>query len=196
MPKRSDAHMSQRRRQILDAALACFEEEGFEAATMKGIGRRAGLSIGALYTHFKNKRELVLVLLDERNQQRNHTVIASLDEFRNFLAEAALELTGILFPGRFNLNIHMMQLGFSDEEIRKALALSTESNNSLLRRTLVGLRDSGQIRPDYDIEKGAQLLTWLGIGSLYCNFLAGTANAEMLKALFDSELDRMRPAGV
>jgi AcrR family transcriptional regulator len=55
MPRRSS---EQRRREILDAALACFTASGFGAATMADIRERAGASTGSIYHHFKSKEQI------------------------------------------------------------------------------------------------------------------------------------------
>lgn len=59
MPKVSKAHMEARYEQILDAAVACFAENGFHQTTMQDICRKAGLSPGALYRYFSSKEEMV-----------------------------------------------------------------------------------------------------------------------------------------
>jgi AcrR family transcriptional regulator len=38
---------------ILDAALELFREQGFDAATMRGIAERAGVATGAAYYYPK-----------------------------------------------------------------------------------------------------------------------------------------------
>jgi AcrR family transcriptional regulator len=43
------------RQRILDAALACFLEEGYEQATIARIRERSGVSNGALFHHFASK---------------------------------------------------------------------------------------------------------------------------------------------
>jgi len=53
-----------RRQQILEAALTCFGEKGFHAATMDDLVRASGLSKGSLYWHFKSKDEVFLALFD------------------------------------------------------------------------------------------------------------------------------------
>jgi len=47
-----------RRRQILQAALACFAEHGFSQTTMEAIQRRSGASNGTVYHFFKSKEQL------------------------------------------------------------------------------------------------------------------------------------------
>jgi AcrR family transcriptional regulator len=47
-----------RRRQILEAALACFTDLGFAATTMADVCQRARASVGSVYHHFKSKEQL------------------------------------------------------------------------------------------------------------------------------------------
>ncbi len=51
-----------RRAQILEAALRCFSERGYHAATMDDVAREAGLSKGSLYWHFPSKADVFLGL--------------------------------------------------------------------------------------------------------------------------------------
>lgn len=45
---------------IFDAALALFQERGYDATTMRAIAERAGLSLGSSYHYFASKEHLVL----------------------------------------------------------------------------------------------------------------------------------------
>lgn len=53
-----------RRAQILEAALGCFSEKGYHAATMDDLAAAAGLSKGSLYWHYTSKEEVFLALFD------------------------------------------------------------------------------------------------------------------------------------
>jgi AcrR family transcriptional regulator len=50
---------------ILDAAREVFGEIGFEAATVRDIVRRSGLSVGAFYNYYRSKEEVFDALADE-----------------------------------------------------------------------------------------------------------------------------------
>lgn len=54
-----------RRREILDAALACFSERGFEKTTVEDIRGRSGASNGSLYHHFGSKERIAASLYVE-----------------------------------------------------------------------------------------------------------------------------------
>ena len=47
-----------RRTQILDAALACFTEHGYEQTTIDAIRARSGASVGSIYHHFGGKEDI------------------------------------------------------------------------------------------------------------------------------------------
>ncbi|MBN1889641.1 MAG: TetR/AcrR family transcriptional regulator [Thermoflexales bacterium] len=57
MTPRADVS-TERRAQIIQAALACFVREGYNNTTMDDIVKESGLSKGSLYWYFKGKDEL------------------------------------------------------------------------------------------------------------------------------------------
>jgi len=54
------------RRAILVAAAKVFDDVGYEAATISGILKEAGVTKGALYFHFASKDELAQAVLAEQ----------------------------------------------------------------------------------------------------------------------------------
>ena len=52
------------REQILEAALATFEEHGLHTTTLRDVAIRAGMSLSGVHWYFKNKDELVAALAD------------------------------------------------------------------------------------------------------------------------------------
>ena len=60
---RGRADATRRRRQaILDAALACFADKGYDDTTLADIRRRAGASTGSIYHHFGSKEQIAATL--------------------------------------------------------------------------------------------------------------------------------------
>jgi len=68
VPKVSEAHLTQRRQQIMAAALACFSRQGFHRTTMQDIVKESGLSAGAFYTYFASKEAIVVALAEEHHR--------------------------------------------------------------------------------------------------------------------------------
>jgi len=68
VPKVSEEHLEGRRRQITEAALACFSRQGFHRTTMQDIVRESGLSAGAVYRYFESKESIVAALAEEHHR--------------------------------------------------------------------------------------------------------------------------------
>ncbi|WP_022900227.1 TetR/AcrR family transcriptional regulator [Humibacter albus] len=65
MPKVSEEHREQRRKQILDAAERSFARKGFHDTSMSDIIGEAGLSVGAIYGHYASKSELIAAVAEQ-----------------------------------------------------------------------------------------------------------------------------------
>jgi AcrR family transcriptional regulator len=55
----------EKRAHLLAAALALFAEKGYEATSVDAIAQQAGVAVGSFYQYFRNKRQLLLVLMDQ-----------------------------------------------------------------------------------------------------------------------------------
>ena len=57
---RKEKKTEERRKQILEAAIAVFSQKGYASTTVPEIAEAAGLATGTLYLYFPNKRDLFL----------------------------------------------------------------------------------------------------------------------------------------
>ncbi|HEY3353807.1 MAG TPA: helix-turn-helix domain-containing protein [Polyangia bacterium] len=61
---RRNAQKLETRRVVLDAALALFEERGYEPTTMRALAERAGVALGTIFTHFPDKPALLVAAFE------------------------------------------------------------------------------------------------------------------------------------
>ena len=73
------------RERILNAALKCFVESGFHAASMASIAEAAQMSAGLMYRYFENKNAIMLAII-ERQLEQMGCRIRQLQSSRNFKA--------------------------------------------------------------------------------------------------------------
>lgn len=62
---RGEQRIAMTRKKLKEAALGVFSEKGVEATTVEDITEKANLGKGTLYTHFTDKEEVVLVLVED-----------------------------------------------------------------------------------------------------------------------------------
>jgi len=68
------------RRQLVQAATALFAARGYEAASIEAVLEEAGVSRGALYHHFEDKRALFEAVLDTVEGDLAATVMAAAND--------------------------------------------------------------------------------------------------------------------
>lgn len=91
MPRVSAQHEQEVRDRIVRAALAVFAARGFHRATMQDIVRESGLSVGAIYTYFRSKSDLILAgcdLITDQELAQLGGRLASVSGYRDRIAAA------------------------------------------------------------------------------------------------------------
>lgn len=63
------AATTDRREQILKAALVCFAKRGFHQASMHDISTEAGISVGLIYRYFENKEAVISAMADRHKAE-------------------------------------------------------------------------------------------------------------------------------
>lgn len=89
------------REQILDAARELFAERGYEAVTMREIGKRIEYSATALYNHFADKEALVRELCRR--------------DFRDFAERFMTAVVGSKSPVESMCRAGLVYLGFAEQ---------------------------------------------------------------------------------
>jgi TetR/AcrR family transcriptional regulator, transcriptional repressor of aconitase len=85
MPKVSEEHLANRRRQILDAAANCFARNGFHRTSMQDIVRESGVSAGLVYRYFTGKDDMILAIVDEWHTTRTASLNKASDPLAAYL---------------------------------------------------------------------------------------------------------------
>jgi AcrR family transcriptional regulator len=65
VPRVSAAHEQEVRDRILAAATRVFAEKGYHSSTIADVVRESGLSVGAIYTYFSGKDELIRLTCED-----------------------------------------------------------------------------------------------------------------------------------
>jgi AcrR family transcriptional regulator len=65
LPAPMQRRSREKRERLKSAALALFGERGYERTTLEEIASRADTAVGGVYLHFRTKRQILLVLMDD-----------------------------------------------------------------------------------------------------------------------------------
>jgi len=110
---------------LLDAALACLVEHGYEGTTTGRVCERAGLSRGAHLHHFGTRPVLVAAALEELAMRRLEEIrgeVASLPDGDARIEQALDAIWGWFTGPLFQASIDLAAAARTDEELRASLA--------------------------------------------------------------------------
>jgi AcrR family transcriptional regulator len=134
------------RAQILDAAERIFAREGFRGASVEAIAEEAGFSHGAIYSNFKGKEDLFLVLVEERIDTRLARVYEAADAELSRGAEpleAARAFVAMLNQER---EAYLLLVDFWNQAVRDPKAASRFADRHQRLRTVIGRIVEGVVR--------------------------------------------------
>lgn len=131
----------ERRAQILDAAAQCFAEKGYHAASMDELVKSSGLSKGALYWHFKGKREIFRSLLErwmeEYTQALESVVESDVPPREKILTVFRLiEVSGAANPEMLRSQLEFFSVAMRDEEFFEWFRVKYTEIHGLFERIL------------------------------------------------------------
>jgi AcrR family transcriptional regulator len=110
--RKADYHHGDLRRALIETAVKTIAQHGVAALSLRELAARAGVSPGAPYHHFSNRRELVASIAEEGFTRLEAQLIAA-REAAPANSSARLEALGLAyvtfaasFPGHFRVMFH------------------------------------------------------------------------------------------
>jgi AcrR family transcriptional regulator len=106
------------RRRLYETAIALIRERGYEAATLRDVATRAGVSPALLYRYFPNKRALILALYDRLSEAFVQQAAMPPGKWRERFAFALERSLRVLGPYRVTLRaLAPIMVGDADEGV-------------------------------------------------------------------------------
>jgi len=186
------------RRQILDASLRLFSEQGFARTTVRDIARQAGITDAAIYYHFASKRDLLGALFEEKG------ILPAIQELEQLSTEFPLRDTLLDIARRAMLvmqqNREFLRLVFMEslgsepgavEESRRVIERWEQSLARLLRAYM----EKGQVRR-LDADMAARQLVTLARGAFMDDLLERFGPARSTGETLSADLEAYLAASV
>lgn len=200
MSRRTNEQAQQTREKILWGALNVFSEKGFSRATLGDIAKRIGMTRGAVYWHFQDKRELLVELIEAMHKWEAVLLaekVPSVDSLDDMLAQFLVRVELLETNKEFRKYVYFMSMQVewaTEKQIFERLR-DGHMRNAPLREVdniLFLAQQRGEIRPDVDLEQISDILVGLFTGMVR-NYLAGLAKRPLkvsikpaIQAIFNS----------
>lgn len=161
-PNRRALSKIRTRQKVLQAARDLFIERGYEAATVRDIARKAGMSTGAVFANFQDKSDLFEVVTMEDLERVAEAMRAAADRRHATTVEALAQVFSAAYGYYFD-SLPLVQATVAQSWLRSAEA--EQRHRAALKRLqgIVGdiLREGvrrGEIRQDFDVRLVTDML--------------------------------------
>jgi AcrR family transcriptional regulator len=151
-----------RRKQIMNAARRLIIKQGGEHLTVRRMAEEVGISEAAIYRHFKSKKDILLLLADDieqnlvgdiiRESSNGHSSLEALDNVLRSHLSAIEQRRGISFL----VIAEIITLG--DKKLNRKISEMIRRYIDRLRELLSQGIKSGEVRGDINPEAAAMLL--------------------------------------
>lgn len=152
-----------RQRQMADAARAIAVKYGSEHVTVRRIAKEIGVSEGALYRHFKSKRDILSLMVErieedlvsdlEKGSEAGGTPLEILDRSLRNHVSAIQQRRGV----SFQVMAEIISLG--DKRLSRRASQALGAYTGRLRDIISAGVSRGEIRKDLDPDKASILIT-------------------------------------
>ena len=142
-----------RREQLLDAAVACFADHGYNASKVSDVVARAGVAQGTFYLYFKSKREVLLALFERFCRTlleaigEGDAVPAAPDEYRAQVLARTRGVLRVTAEHRRLAGVFFKEAIGGDPELEGQLRAFHNAVAELGRRRLASAIEMGVVRP-------------------------------------------------
>jgi AcrR family transcriptional regulator len=157
------------RDRLVELAAELFSERGYAQTSVRDISRRAAMTTGAIYGHFRNKAELLAEAISERTAEQLESQTLGLDQPLDYIE--TLTRMAREYPKRRKLRALIVQgaaAAQTDDETRTRLRDEQLGHIRSWVTAYEAARDGMGIHPSVDLD-AAVLHTWaveLGLGVL------------------------------
>ena len=159
MGRRKKEPKSVHRAAISSAAATLFSEKGVEHTSMDEIAKQAGYSKATLYVYFKNKEEIVSILVLE-SMKKLYSYLEDALKSKNYTYDKYIALCNALlkyeqeFPFYFHMVLDEINIDFESIDCipeDKETFLIGEKINKTIEEFLVSGIEAGELRKDLKI---------------------------------------------
>ena len=150
-----------RQKQIIDAARKLIIRRGSEHIRVREIAKMVGISEGAIYRHFRSKKDILSLLADHIEDDLvgditgastdGHSALEALDNVLRSHLSAIEQRQGI----SFQVIAEIISLG--DKKLNKKISETITKYIGRLKELLAEGVKSGEVRQDIDLEAAATL---------------------------------------
>jgi len=188
-----------RKKQILEAALTLFNDNGYENTSIEQIARTAGVGKGTIYGYFETKKDIIKGFCEEEIEKIHWQLVNNTDENANILEQMMTiymtEFQHVTQNKEFG-RLYMREAVFPDDASQQDNLEIEDKYFALLFPILEKAQQRGELRKDIELlhlTAHFYSIYLLVISAWYTGRIADSEVADAMKLLFSQILEGLQP---
>ncbi|MEF8809683.1 MAG: TetR/AcrR family transcriptional regulator [Bacteroidales bacterium] len=148
------AELTQRQEQIIDKAIRLIDQKGIQGLTIKNLAKETGVTEGAIYRHFENKKQILCAILDMFREKMKSFQASGRSAEKSTYEKIQVTLNNL---GKFfEANPAIVSVIFAEEifqndnELSEKVAELIKENQEFMLALIQEGKANGELRRDLD----------------------------------------------
>lgn len=167
MPKRDDAYMERQRSTIARGALEVLLQKGLYATSLRDICRSADVSMGAVYSYFETKNDVVVAACSIDHFEEENAVAQNWNDYLNLFFPDKRPARDSYYFKRQRLSLQLVAELAVMENDPHGLSAIYDKYRARISHSLTALSDAGLISMPFGLERTAEMHMQLFAGAAY-----------------------------
>ncbi len=161
---RRQRRIERRRREIIEAAARIFAERGYAQTTIREIAAAADLAEGTLYNYFRNKRDILLAILEQMQRPVDVLLeeVQELDSREDFIALVERGLH--IFVSQLDFTRTLLAEAWLDDDVLEKFVIARLQHVGSRIRAFVAKRVEGGVFRPMPPELVSQMILGMVLG--------------------------------
>ena len=148
------AELTQRQEEIIDKAIRLIDQKGIQGLTIKNLAKETGVTEGAIYRHFENKKQIICSILDMFREKMKTFQASTRSAEKSTYEKIQVTLNNL---GKFfEANPAIVSVIFAEEifqndnELSEKVAELIKENQEFMLALIQEGKANGELRRDLD----------------------------------------------
>ncbi len=148
------AELTQRQEEIIDKAIRLIDQKGIQGLTIKNLAKETGVTEGAIYRHFENKKQILCSILDMFHEKMKTFQASARSAEKSTYEKIQVTLNNL---GKFfEANPAIVSVIFAEEifqndnELSEKVAELIKENQEFMLALIQEGKANGELRRDLD----------------------------------------------
>jgi AcrR family transcriptional regulator len=184
--------MADRRREILDATCRCLDRLGLASTSTSEICREAGISMGALYTHFKSRDDIILAIAERSAEHMGSKMnVSTASQLREMLLRRVRDIYRPNYAATIRIEVQLLAEAVANRSVAKEVMDNYRVSRRMVQVAFERIAEAGNQTSAFDPDLATAMVENFHFGLLFRRAAGSAEPREVAEAALEQLLNHI-----